>query len=223
VNRLKGKSAIVAGGACGLGKAIATRMAEEGAAVAILDTRATDCWALAHYLRERGLKAHFARCDLAKESDVASAFPGIITALGGLNILVNHADVAAAGKPIPELTEAEWDAMRAANAKSVFFCTKYAIPCMRRTGGGSIINLATIYGLASAPDVETKSDARLYVADHIRVNSIHFGFIETPMAGALVDELDDVAWAAVFLASDEAKSVTGSDLLIGDDTAHRSA
>ena len=248
MSRLQGKYAIVTGGAWGLGKAIATRMAEEGAAVAILDVQDRDGRALCQSLRERGLSVHYAHCDVAKESDVISAFRDSAATLGGLNVLVNNAGVAGASKPTHELTEAEWDFVQSVNTKGVFFCTKHAISHLKRAGGGSIINLSSIYGLVGAPDLPayhaskgavrlmTKTDAMLYAADHIRVNSIHPGFIWTPMVegyleGAgdvkegrkMVDaahplghmgEPDDIAWGAVYLASNEAKFVTGSELVI---------
>jgi NAD(P)-dependent dehydrogenase (short-subunit alcohol dehydrogenase family) len=248
MNRLRGKRAIVTGGARGLGKAIATRMAEQGAAVAILDIHEGEGRALAHVLRERELDVHFAHCDVAKEREVESAFHGMATELNGLNVLVNNAGVSGANKPTHELSESEWDAVMAVNAKGVFFCTKHAIPFMKRQGGGSIINISSIYGLVGAPDVPpyhaskgavrlmTKTDAMLYAANRIRVNSIHPGFIWTAMVEQrlrvmgdvgrgrkLVDaahplghmgEPDDIAWGAVYLASDEAKFVTGAELVI---------
>jgi NAD(P)-dependent dehydrogenase (short-subunit alcohol dehydrogenase family) len=134
------------------------------------------------------------------------------------------------------------------NVKGVFFCTKHAIPHLKRAGGGSIINLSSIYGIVSAPDVPpyhaskgavrlmTKTDALLYAGDRIRVNSVHPGFIWTPMvegylasqgdvtAGrAAVDRLhplgrmgepDDIAYGVLYLASDESKFVTGTELVI---------
>jgi NAD(P)-dependent dehydrogenase (short-subunit alcohol dehydrogenase family) len=153
------------------------------------------------------------------------------------------------------VTEAEWDWVQAVNVKGVFFCTKHAIAHLRRAGGGSIVNLSSIYGLVGAADVPpyhaskgavrlmTKTDAMLYAPDRIRVNSIHPGFIWTPMVqkhlSAMGDveagrkatdalhplghmgEPDDIAWGAVYLASDEAKFVTGAELVIdGGYTAH---
>jgi len=162
--------------------------------------------------------------------------------------VVNNAGVAGPNKPTDQLTEAEWDFVQAINVKGVFFCTKHAIPHLRRAGGGSIINLSSIYGLISAPDVPpyhaskgavrlmTKTDALLYAPEKIRVNSIHPGFIWTPMVEGYLQgqgdvaegreataalhplghlgEPDDIAWACVYLASDEAKFVTGSELVI---------
>jgi NAD(P)-dependent dehydrogenase (short-subunit alcohol dehydrogenase family) len=161
---------------------------------------------------------------------------------------VNNAGVAGASKPTHELTEAEWDFVQAINVKGVFFGTKHAIAPMRKAGAGSIINLSSIYGLVGAPDVPpyhaskgavrlmTKTDALLYAQDRIRVNSIHPGFIWTPMVqnhlkeqgdvttgrqavSALhplghLGEPDDIAWGAVYLASDEAKFITGAELVI---------
>lgn len=167
---------------------------------------------------------------------------------GRIDVLVNNAGVSGANKPTHELTEEEWDFVQAINVKGVFFCTKYAVPAMKRAGGGSIINLSSIYGLVGAPDTPpyhaskgavrlmSKTDAMIYAPDKIRVNSVHPGFIWTPMveahlksAGELEEgkaataalhplghmgEPDDIAWGAVYLASDEAKFVTGSELVI---------
>lgn len=248
MNRLQDKVAVVTGAAVGLGRAIAVRMAEEGAAVALLDMQKEVGAALASDLEKRGLRARFWPCEVQKEADVARAIDAAADHFGRIDILVNNAGVAGADKPTHELSEEEWDFVQAINVKGVFFCTKHAIPHLRRAGGGSIINLSSIYGLVGAPDVPpyhaskgavrlmTKTDALTYAPDKIRVNSIHPGFIWTPMvegylhdapdqaaARQAVDQLhplghigepDDIAWGAVYLASNESKFVTGAELVI---------
>jgi len=248
MNRLGGKVAIVTGGALGIGQAIVRRMSEEGAKVAILDVLDTDGDALQGELNATGRSVGFWHCDVARESQVAAVFAAVSQRFGGLDILVNNAGVSGTSKPTHEVTEAEWDFVQSINVKGVFFCTKHAIAHLRKAGKGSIINLSSIYGLVGAPDVPpyhaskgavrlmTKTDALLYAPDRIRVNSIHPGFIWTPMvekhlaslgdvqAGRkAVDALhplghigdaDDIAWAAVYLASDEAKFVTGAELVV---------
>lgn len=248
MDRLRSKVAIITGGAVGLGRSIAIRMAEEGAAVAILDVLEQEGERLVDELRERRLMAAFWACDVSKEAMVEDCIGKAAAHFDRLDILVNNAGIAGASKPTHELSEQEWDAVQAVNVKGVFFGVKHAIPLLRRSGGGSIINLSSIYGLVSAPDVPpyhaskgavrlmTKTDALLYAKDRIRVNSIHPGFIWTPMVqgylqtsgqgpGGRVDldnlhplghvgEPDDIAWGAVYLASDEAKFVTGTELVI---------
>lgn len=248
MNRLSGKVALITGAALGLGRATALRMAEEGAKVAILDVLDADGRAFEKDLTGRGLAAKYWHCDVSKEADVASVFAAVAQHFGKLNVVVNNAGVSGANKPTHEITEAEWDFVQGINVKGVFFGTKHAIPLLRKAGGGSIINLSSIYGLVGAPDVPpyhaskgavrlmTKTDAMIYAPDRIRVNSIHPGFIWTPMvqhfladAGDVsegrkatdalhplghVGEPDDIAWGAVYLASDEAKFVTGSELVI---------
>ena len=247
MDRLKDKVAIVTGAALGLGRATATRMAQEGAAVALLDLHDDVGRDLAADLSARGAKSRYWRCDVTREAEIARVFGEVVAAFGGLDILVNNAGVAGANKPTDELTEAEWDFVQSVNVKSVFFGVKHAIAHLRRRGGGSIINLSSIYGLVGAGDVPSyhaskgavrlmsKNDALIYAPDRIRVNSIHPGFIWTPMVEGfvgrdnLVDgrreldalhplghvgEPDDIAWGAVYLASDEARFVTGSELVI---------
>jgi NAD(P)-dependent dehydrogenase (short-subunit alcohol dehydrogenase family) len=255
MNRLVKKVAIVTGAALGIGRAASTRMAEEGASVAVLDMLDAEGNALVAELRARGLDARYWHCDVAREAEVERVVADVVAHFGRLDVLVNNAGVAGASKPTHEITEAEWDWVQAVNVKGVFFCTKHAISHLRRTGAGSIINLSSIYGLVGAPDAPpyhaskgavrlmAKTDAMLYAADKIRVNSVHPGFIWTPMvekhlsaqgdlnAGrAAVDALhplghmgepDDIAWAIVYLASDEAKFVTGAELVVdGGYTAH---
>src|SRR5690349_6220865 len=249
MNRLQDKVAIVTGGAVGIGAACARRMAEEGATVAILDRLDDSGRELAGELVGLGHHARYLHADVASEAEVAHAIDEVAGLFGRLDVLVNNAGIAGPDKPTDELTEEEWDRVQAVNVKGVFFCTKHAIPHMRRAGGGSIVNLSSIYGLVGAPDVPpyhaskgavrlmSKTDALLYAREGIRVNSVHPGFIWTPMVhgylsghggdldeqrrqvGALhplghMGEADDIAWGVVYLASDEARFITGSELVI---------
>ena len=219
MNRLADMTAIVTGGAVGIGRACVIRMAEEGAKVAVFDRDEAEGHALAN--------------DLTAAIDAAAA------RLGGLHVLVNNAGISGSTKPTDQVTEAEWDLVQAVNVKGVFFGTKHAIPHLRRTGAGSIINLSSIAGLIGiggiapyhaskgAVRLMSKNDAISYASEKIRVNSIHPAYIWTPMveqhlratapdleaakaaAGAAhpigtMGEPDDIAWAVVWLASDEA-------------------
>lgn len=248
MNRLKDKVAIITGGAVGLGRATALRMAEEGAAVAVLDLLDSVGKKFVAELRARKLQARYWHCDVASEAEVQKVTHQVVRHFGRLDVLVNNAGIAGTNKPTHQLSEAEWDQVQAVNVKGVFFCTKHAIPHLQRAGGGSIINLSSIYGIVSAADVPpyhaskgavrmmSKTDALIYAPDRIRVNSIHPGFIWTPMVEGYLEgmgdidagrqataalhplghlgEADDIAWGAVYLASDEAKFVTGAELVI---------
>ena len=250
MDRVKGQTCIVTGAALGIGAATARCLADEGARVALFDLRDDDGRRLADELRAAGADARYWRVDVTSEASVKSALDGVAETWGGIDVLVNNAGIAGANKPTHEITEAEWDAVQAVNVKGVFFCTKHSIGHMRRAGGGSIINLSSIYGLVGAPDVPpyhaskgavtlmTRTDALLYAPDRIRANSVHPGYIWTPMVehhlrdsgaadlaaarrevGALhplghMGEPDDIAWGIVYLASDESKFMTGAELVI---------
>lgn len=250
MNRVQGKVCIVTGAALGLGRACALRLAQEGARVALFDMLDAEGEALVAELQAQGFDAAYWHVDVASEAQVASAIEAAAVRFGAVHVLVNNAGISGANKPTHELTEAEWDRVQAVNVKGVFFCTKHAIPHMRRAGHGSIINLSSIYGLVGAADVPpyhaskgavrlmSKTDAMIYAAERIRVNSVHPGYIRTPMvehhlrdSGAVdleaaiievgklhplghMGEPDDIAWGVVYLASDEAKFVTGAELVI---------
>jgi NAD(P)-dependent dehydrogenase (short-subunit alcohol dehydrogenase family) len=250
MNRVKGKVCIVTGAALGIGRACALRLAQEGAHVALFDVLDADGEALLAELQAQGCHAAYWHVDVTSEAEVAGAITDVAARFGAVHVLVNNAGIAGASKPTHEITEAEWDRVQAVNVKGVFFCTKHAIPHMLRAGHGSIVNLSSIYGLVGAADVPpyhaskgavrlmSKTDALLYAADRIRVNSVHPGYIRTPMvehhlrdSGATdleaamtevgklhplghMGEPDDIAWGVVYLASDEAKFVTGAELVI---------
>lgn len=247
MDRVKNKVAVVTGGALGIGASACRLLAHEGAKVAITDLLVTEGQALAASINGSGGVARFWKLDVSDESAVRVVMSEIASAFGGIDVLVNNAGISGTNKPTDQLTEEEWDHVMAVNVKGVFFCTKHAIPFLKERGG-SIINLSSIYGLVSAPDVPpyhaskgavrlmTKTDALLYAPDGIRVNSIHPGFIWTPMVEnhlktmgnveegrkfldtlhplGHIGEPDDIGWAIVYLASNESKFVTGSELVI---------
>lgn len=249
MNRLKGKTAVVTGGAVGIGRACVERMAEEGAKVAILDLLDQEGAALADALTKKGHAVAFWKADAADEKVMKAAIDAVATHFGGLHIMVNNAGISGTPKPTDQVTEEEWDGVQAVNVKGVFFGTKHAIPHLRAAGGGSIINLSSIAGLIGVGGIApyhaskgavrlmSKNDAITYAAEKIRVNSIHPAYIWTPMvenhlratsenleaakiaAGSVhpvghMGEPDDIAWAAIYLASDEAKFVTGAELVV---------
>jgi NAD(P)-dependent dehydrogenase (short-subunit alcohol dehydrogenase family) len=250
MNRVLHKTCIVTGGALGIGRACVERLAHEGARVAVFDLHDESGQALADDLSARDMPVRYWHVDVASEPSVRQGIDAAVAHFGALHVLVNNAGIAGVSKPTHEITEEEWDRVQAVNVKGVFFCTKHAIAHLRRAGGGSIVNLSSIYGLVGAADVPpyhaskgavrlmSKTDALLYAADRIRVNSIHPGYIWTPMVEAHLratgatdldaarqevgrlhplghmGDTDDIAWGVVYLASDEAKFVTGAELVI---------
>lgn len=249
MDRVKNKVAIVTGGAVGIGRAACILLAKEGAKVAITDINTQEGKNLAALINSNGGIAEFWKMNTANEKEVMATFKKIAKKFGKINVLVNNAGIAGINKPTDQVDEKEWDKVININVKGVFFCTKHAIDYMRKAKGGSIINLSSIYGLIGAPDLPpyhaskgavtlmTKTDAMLYATDNIRVNSIHPGYIWTPLVEALakkvkggkkaflkkvgplhalghIGEPNDIGYGIVYLASDESKFMTGSELVI---------
>lgn len=249
MNRLTDKVALITGGALGIGKATCELLAAEGAKVAITDIRDEDGKKLTAEINNSGGEAKYWNLDVSNEEDVKKVFSEVKTEFGKIDVLVNNAGISGVNKPTHEITEEEWDKLMNINVKGVFFCTKHVIPAMKENGGGSIINLSSIYGIIGAGDIPpyhaskgavrlmTKNDALIYAKNNIRVNSVHPGFIWTPLVEEMgkkseegvekfrknldslhpighVGEPDDIAYGIVYLASDEAKFLTGSELVI---------
>ncbi|MBY6678034.1 glucose 1-dehydrogenase [Rhodococcus sp. BP-332] len=247
--RLHGKIAIVTGSGNGMGRAMAVLFAAEGAAVAVTDVSEKDGLETVRLIEQSGGQAKFWSLDVSSEDSVSAVFDEVRRHWGKLDILVNNAGISGVDKPTDEVTEAEWDAVFAVDVKGVFFCTKHVIRHLRDNGGGSIVNISSIYGLVGSHEMApyhaakgavtlmTKKDAATYGRDHIRVNSVHPGTILTPFVRDLaersegglrgyldimepkhpighVGEPEDVAQAVLFLASDEARFVHGSALVV---------
>ena len=249
MKRLEGKVALVTGGSLGIGKAICKEFAAEGAAVVITDVLDDEGQQLASEIQQDGGAAEFHHLDVSSEDEVARVFGEVEKKHAKLDVLVNNAGISGPNKPTHEIDIEEWEKLMGVNVRGVFFCTKHAIPRMLNNGGGSIINLSSIYGIIGAEDIPayhaskgagrlmTKADALFYAKNNIRVNSIHPGYIWTPLVEKMgkespqgveefrkeldskhpighVGEPEDIAHGAVYLASDESKFVTGSELVI---------
>ena len=249
MDRVKGKVALVTGGAMGLGEAAADLLAREGAHVVITDLKEDEGRKAAGHIASARGEAMFLRHDVSREDDWARVIDETMSRFGRLDVLVNNAGVAL-GADVEHTTLEQWRWLMSINLDGVFLGTRSAIRVMKTARSGSIINLSSIEGLigdanlaaynASKGGVRlfTKS-AALYCAKagyDIRVNSIHPGYIWTPMvegylktsddpaaARKAVDALhplghigepNDIAYGVLYLASDESKFVTGAELVI---------
>ena len=243
MDRLKGKVALISGGARGQGAAEAKLFVNEGARVLIGDVLDGEARKLADEINQKAgtrvsLPLHL---DVTRAADWRAAVDACEREFGGLDILVNNAGILNT-KGISDTSEEEWDAIINVNQKGVWLGTKVAAVAMKRRGGGSIINISSIYGLIGsggsaayhaskgAVRILTKTAAVEYAGDKIRVNSVHPGVIKTPMVDIFEDkELDaiaqlapmkraarpeEVGYVVLFLATDEASFVTGAEYVV---------
>jgi len=234
--RLANKVAIISGAASGMGAATARMFAREGAKVVIADVLEHEGRQVADSI---GASARFESLDVTKEESWATVVAATTRYFGKLDVLVNNAGISGSAEQDFYSTEA-WHRIMAVNATGVFFGIKYAIPAMVANGGGSIVNLSSIAGVIGSEHVHmaynaskaavrlmTKSVAVQHAKDKIRANSVHPG-VMPPMrtSGRTADpaermrvipmrrpgEVDEVAYAILFLASDESPYITGSEI-----------
>ena len=204
MGRLAGKIALVTGGASvpGLGSATAIRFAEEGAVVYVTDRDAQGAEKVAAGIRATGGQAVSLSHDVTSEADWDAAFETIIADHGRLDVIVNNAGIAVL-RMIEDMTTEDWNLQNNVNLNSVFYGTKRAVIAMRKSGGGSIINISSVVGIAGVPAcaayAAAKGGVRLFsktiametAKDKIRVNTVHPGMILTNMQGVAAEDNAD--------------------------------
>lgn len=235
--RLKDQTALITGGAQGIGRAIAETFAKEGANLALCDVNEQVCQATADELAKKfGVKTHAAKVNVTLFEECEKWVQAVMGVFGRVDILVNNAGITK-DNLLMRMSDAEWDAVIAVNLKGPFNCTKAVVRPMFKAQRGRIINIASIVGLmGNAGQANyssskgglvalTKTCAREFASRHVLVNAIAPGFIRTAMTDKLTDdqkkkltdlipltrlgESQDVANAALFLASDESSYITG--------------
>ena len=241
MGRLAGKSAVVTGAGRGFGAEIAELFAREGASVVVSDIDAVSADATARRIVDGGGEAFALRADVTSAADAESLTEVAAERFGGLDVLVNNAGISSAGG-VCEVTEEEWDRVMAINLKGVYLCSRYAVVHMARSGGGSIVCIASASGVIGqqgqvAYNVSKHGVIGLvrcmaldHAADGIRVNAVCPGTMRTPMLDALSAEQlaaleamhplgrladpAEVAQAVLHLAADESSFTTGSVFLV---------
>jgi NAD(P)-dependent dehydrogenase (short-subunit alcohol dehydrogenase family) len=243
---LRGKVALITGSASGIGRASALLFAREGAAVAIVDVNEKGK-EVAREIEEKGGQAFFAAADVTLAVDCQRVVCAVAEKFGALHILFNNAGIIRRSSVL-DLSETEWDRVMEVNVKSIFLMSKFAIPMIEKSGGGSIINTASGWGLAAGPKAAaycaskgavvllTKAMAIDHGPQNIRVNCICPGDTDTPMLRSEAQQVgadpsrflreaaqrplqrvgtpEEIAQAALYLASDAASFVTGTALVV---------
>lgn len=241
MKRLENKIAIVTGAAQGNGKGIAKRLAEEGATVVLTDVL-EKVHETAKELKTSGLRVVAMKMDVTKSNEVNETVKRVLEEFGKVDILVNNAGIYPDEPPIYEMPEEFWDRMFNVNVKGVFYCLKAVVPDMIKRRSGKIINLSSVTGpMVSVPHSNAYSSTKaaisgltralaLELSDYgINVNAMCPGYVKTPGSQYLAEKenkiaasiplkrfgsVDDVGDLAVFLASDESKYITGTEIVI---------
>ena len=241
--RLEGKVALITGAAHGMGAEEARLFAREGAKVVIADIREDDALKVEADISEAGGESMVIMLDVSQEDQWQTSVAAIVARFGRLDILVNNAGISGSGERDSGSTEA-WDRLMDINAKSVFLGMKHAIPEMEKNGGGAIVNISSISGFVGQEAIHpgynaskgavrlvTKAAAVQHARSGIRVNSVHPGMLPPMLTSfqagdpareamnAAVPmgregEPIEVANAVLFLASDEASYITGTELIV---------
>lgn len=238
-----GKVAFVTGGASGIGEAVARQLAARGAKVVVADLKLEAGQKVVEAITAAGGTAAAIAVDVGQPDQVERAIQFTVDTYGALHLAVNNAGIAGVGKPTADYTIEEWRKVVDIDLNSVFYSTKYEIPAMLKSGGGAIVNMASILGtngFANAPAYVsskhgvvglTKATAIDYAKQGIRVNAVGPGFIETPLLGSNTESemfatlrslhpmgrlgtSDEVAALTLFLLSDAASFITGSYHLV---------
>ena len=238
VARFDGKVAIGTGGASGIGLATVERMAAEGGTVVITDVQDDKGKAAAERLTGEGYKVSYKRLDVVSESDWDRVVAEVVSEHGKLNILVNNAGIGDA-EPIEVTSKETWDKVVAITQTSVFLGSKAAAEALKASGNGSVVNTSSMFGMIGgfgtgpayhaakgAVRILSKSLALGWAKQGVRVNSVHPGFILTPILGETdqkmladitpmgrIGQPEEMAAVICFLASDDASFVTGAEFV----------
>jgi len=229
--------ALVTGAARGIGAAIAFALARDGFDVLVTDTLAEDADAVVREIRSRGHRASFARLDVTDPTE----WERVLAAAGTLQVLVNNAGISGRGRSIEEETLEGWNRIITVNQTSVWLGMKAAAPYLRTSGRGSIVNISSIMGIVGSADASiayqaskgavrlmTKQAAMQLAESRIRVNSVHPGYVETPMTAVKEDwssiiaktpmgrlgRPEEIAEAVSFLAGDKSSFITGAEVCV---------
>ncbi|MDO9525251.1 MAG: glucose 1-dehydrogenase [Gemmobacter sp.] len=253
MNRVAGKVALVTGGASGIGAECARLLAREGASVVIADIQNDLGHDVADQITTAGGTAMYADLDITDETAWIALMDSVVARFGGLNIAVNNAGTTVRQNSFPsEASLEEWRHILNVNLDGVFLGTKHALATMMKTTpvNGSIINISSVLGIVGQPGIgsynASKGGVRIYSKSvalsccearvNVRVNTVHPGFIRTPLLDRAVSRFadpqegwakydalqpighlglpEDIAYGVLYLASDESKFVTGTELVI---------
>lgn len=236
------KAALVTGAGSGIGEAVARLLAKGGASVVVSDINKAAADKVVASIKESGGNAVANVADTSNHEQIKAAVDFTCAEFGKLDLAFNNAGILGATVPTGELSIEDWDKIISVNLSGVFYGLRYQIPAMLKSGGGAIVNTASILGLVGTPNLAgyvaakhgvsglTKTAALEYSAQGIRINSVHPGYIDTPLLSTLEKETydslkslhpigrlgtaEEVANVVGFLLSDAASFVTGSQYTV---------